>query len=111
MIDCRLPRRAPSADTVSVLHPALNRLTDAWARACATRADVAILAAMAPRMLPVSPAQGHWVLQGVTAGGGAVCASLTDDDALSIIATGPAHPVVALLIPLADLARVKIHAA
>lgn len=104
MICARLPRNPPPAAAVSVLHPSLNQLTEAWAMACATRADAAQIAATAPRMRAVSPASGDWVLQGLTSTGGAVCACITPGAALRIIATGP-EGTACLHIPLADLAR------
>ena len=104
MICARLPRNPTPAASVSVLHPSLNQLTDAWAAACATRADVAQIAASAPRMRAVSPASGAWVLQGLTSTGGAACVCITPDAALRIIATGPGE-TICLEIPLADLAR------
>lgn len=104
MICARLPRNPPPASSVSVLRPSLNQLTDAWAAACANRADVAQIAATAPRMRAVSPASGDWVLQGLTSTGGAVCACVTPEAALRIIATGSGG-TICLEIPLAKLAR------
>lgn len=102
-----MPARLPQTDTVksavTALRPSLNRLTNAWAKACATHPDVAALAATAPRMRGVSPASGDWVLQGLTQTGGAICACITPENDLRIIATGPAHIATTLAIPLAEL--------
>lgn len=102
MICARHPRNPPRAEAVAVLRPNLNRLTNAWAAACASHPDVAMLAATAPHMRAVSPASGDWVLQGLTASGGAICACITPEAELRIIATGTS-PATVLAIPLADL--------
>lgn len=90
------------ADPVAVLRPSLNRLTDAWARACANHPAVAKLAATAPRMRVIQPASGDWLLQGTTTTGGALCACITPEGALHIIACDSIGST-ALSIPLAEL--------